>query len=177
MKIKILFKMRKKNHNIFLLGFIMLSLLFNACYTFKGFSIDPNTTSFFVKNLENRASLAQPALAQEVTERMKSKIRNETRLKIVQENPDIEFSGYISDYRVSAEAPNSTQGSALNRLTIVIHIDYKDIKVEKNNYNKDFTFSLPFSPNESLAAVQESLNRKITDQIINEIILATFNNW
>ncbi len=167
--------MRKNNQVLFLM--LLLSLLCQSCYTFKGFSIDPNTSSFYVKNLENRAALAQPGLAQEFTERMKNRIRNETRLKIVEENPDIEFSGYILDYRVAVEAPNSTQGSALNRLTMTVHIDYKDNKTEKNSYKNDFTFSLPFSPNETLTSVQDNLNDKLSTQIINDIILKTFNNW
>lgn len=157
--------------------FVLCSLLFGACYTFKGFSIDPNTSSFFVSNLENRAPLALPALAQEFTERMKATIRNETRLKINGETADIEFSGYIADYRVSSEAPNTNTGSALNRLTMTVHIDYKDNKVEKNNYSQDFSFSYNFDANQTLSAVQDDLNRKISNQIINEIILKTFNNW
>jgi hypothetical protein len=149
----------------------------SGCYSFKGLSIDPNTTSFFVKNLENRAPSAQPALAQQLTERMKNRVRNETRLSINEETPDVEFSGYIADYRVSADAPNATQGSALNRLTIVMHIDYKDTKVEKNNYSQNFEDFEIFPAAKSLTDVQEDLNKKITERIINKIIATTFNNW
>ncbi|MFZ4543311.1 MAG: LPS assembly lipoprotein LptE [Saprospiraceae bacterium] len=156
---------------------LLTCVLFGACYTFKGFSIDPNTTSFYVSNLESRAPLANPGLAQEFTEKLKAQLRNETRLSINQETPDLEFSGYISDYRVSAEAPNAQQGSALNRLTMIVHIDFKDNKTEKNNYSQDFQFYYNFSSTETLASVQDDLNRKISSQIINEIILKTFNNW
>lgn len=159
------------------ISFWLMLALWSGCYTFKGFSIDPNTSTFFVKNIENRAPLSPPPFAQEFTERMKAQLRNETRLKIQQEDPDVEFSGYISDYRVSAEAPNATQGSALNRLTIVIHIEYKDNKAEKNNYKEDFSFYYNFDASQSLAAVQDDLNTKISNQIINQIILKTFNNW
>lgn len=157
--------------------FLCLMVLCSGCYSFKGFTIDPETTSFFVTNLENRAPLANPGLAQEFTEKLKLQLRNETRLKINQERPDLEFSGYIADYRVSAEAPNAQQGSALNRLTMVVHIDFKDNKSEKNNYSQDFQFYYNFSSTETLAAVQDDLNRKLSSQIINDIILKTFNNW
>jgi hypothetical protein len=154
-----------------------LLVICSGCYSFKGFTIDPGTTSFFVSNLENRAPLANPGLAQEFTEKLKLQLRNETRLNIRQDAPDLEFSGYIADYRVTSEAPNAQQGSALNRLTMVVHIDFNDNKTEKNNYSQDFQFFYNFSATETLAAVQDDLNRKLSTQIINDIILKTFNNW
>lgn len=161
--------------NTGLLLFVLCT--FSGCYTFKGFSIDPNTTSFFIKNLENRATLSQPSFAQELTEQIKNRIRSETRLAINAENPDVEFSGYIADYQVTAEAPNAQQGSALNRLRIVLHIDYKDNKNPKNNYSQDFAQFENFSANLTLNDVQNDLNKKIIDRIINEIINRSFNNW
>lgn len=160
------------------IGVILLVVIsFSSCYTFKGFSIDPSTTSFFIKNLDNKTTLAQPSFAQEVTEQIKNRIRSETRLAINSETPDVEFSGYISDYQVTAEAPNAQQGSALNRLRIVIHIDYKDSKNPKNDYSYDFSQFENFSANLTLNDVQNDLNKKIVDRIINEIINKSFNNW
>jgi hypothetical protein len=168
--------MRKLNPAFYIICFGLLAI-FSACYSFKGLSIDPSTTTFFIKNFENRAAAAQPALAQSLTERMKSRVRSETRLRINQETPDVEFTGFIADYKVSADAPNATQGSALNRLTIVLHIDYKDNKVEKNNYSQDFQDFEIFPAAKSLTDVQEELDKKITERIFNQIITKTFNNW
>ncbi len=168
--------MRKSNLFFYILCSSLLTTLC-ACYSFKGLSIDPSTNTFFIKNFENRAAAALPAFAQTLTERMKSRVRSETRLSINQEAPDVEFSGFISDYKVSADAPNATQGSALNRLTIVLHIDYKDNKVEKNNYSQDFQDFEIFPASKSLTDVQEELDKKITERIFNQIITKTFNNW
>jgi hypothetical protein len=165
------------NRLVTLIALVVTISSFSNCYTFKGFSIDPNTTSFFIKNLENKTALAQPSFAQELTEQIKNRIRSETRLSIDAENPDVEFSGHIAEYQVSAEAPNAQQGSALNRLRIVLHIEYKDNKNPKNNYKQDFVQIENFSANLTLNDVQNDLNRKLVERLINDIINKSFNNW
>ena len=67
----------------------MLALLFSGCYTFKGISIDPDINTYFVQTFETSAPNAPPTLALEFTERLKDKIRAETRLQLRNNSPDV----------------------------------------------------------------------------------------
>ena len=95
-----------------------------GCYSFRGISIDPNVNTFFIQNFEVSAASAPPTLAVNFTERLKDKIRNETRLGLKSTDPDIEFTGKVRDFRVVPVAPQPGQLVALNRLEIVLDVMY-----------------------------------------------------
>jgi hypothetical protein len=78
----------------------LLLFLSGCCYTFKGISIDPDVKTFFVQNFETETSNAPPTLGLNFTERLKDKIRLESRLSLKNTDADVEFSGKVIDYRV-----------------------------------------------------------------------------
>jgi Lipopolysaccharide-assembly len=157
---------------------LLLSIFLQmGCYSLKGITIDPSVKTFYVNNFTSKAALAPAALPQEFSERLRNRVRDEARLKYNDTSPDIEFSGVISDYRLSVEAPRPGEGSAQNRLTMNISVDYVNHINEKLNYKKDFSQSRIFGSAQNLIDVQESLNRQLMDQILSEIINDTFNNW
>ncbi len=168
MKIKVL--------KIFLL-FIIVHF-FQSCYTFKGFSIDPNVKTFYIANFENRAALAPPSLGQDFSERFRNRVRDEARLKFNDASPDVEFSGAIKDYRISTEAPKPGEGSQINVLTMIVSVEHSNHINEKANYKKDFQFQVRYNEGSaSLASIQEGLNKQLTNEIISNIFNETFNNW
>ena len=64
---------------------ILLLLLLpfaSGCYSLKGISVDPRVTTFSVRLFETTAINAPPTLGLEFTERLKDKIRSETRLQL-----------------------------------------------------------------------------------------------
>lgn len=152
----------------------------NACYTFKGISIDPNIKTFYVRNFENVASNAPPTLAVDFTERLKDKVRTETPLTLKTEEPDAEFAGRVVDYRVVPVAPKPGETVALNRLEIRFQISYT---VNKEGVpgswpsEKSFSHFAEFSNETDLLTVQDELIRQISNQLLEDIFNAAFNNW
>lgn len=149
----------------------------NNGYSFQGISIPADVETYHVANFKNNALNAPPTLAVDFTEALKEKIRQDTRLIFEQNNADVMFKGSIVDYRVTAEAPQPGEFSAINRLTIVTAVEYVSEKNEKDNFKKNFSFFYDFPSTTELASVQDEAISDILDQLTEDIFNKAFTNW
>ena len=156
--------------------FIMGSM---GCYSLKGVIISPDTKTFSISLFTNNASAAPPTLAQTFTEKLKDKIRNNTRLSLVNtEGADLSFSGQVVGYDVVAVAPQPNQPAAFNQLRITINVELLDAKNEKGSWKQPFSFQADFPGSSQLLTVQDQLIKQITDKILEDIFNKTFTeNW
>ena len=154
-------------------------LLFSGCYSFKGISIDPEVKTFFVQNFESIATNAPPTLALDFTEKLKDKIRSESRLILNGENPDVEFTGRVTSFVVVPVAPKPGEIVALNQLKITVSVKYINNLNEKKTWTTERSKShfAEFSNTEDLLTVQDELIRQITVQILDDIFNEAFNDW
>ncbi len=159
--------------------FFPILLLLNSCYSFKGISIDPETKTFSVALFANNAPQAPPTLAQSFTERLKDKIRTNTRLNLVNEdNAQLQYVGQITGYEPVTVSPQPGQTSAFNQLRISINVELTDTKNEKGSWKQVFTFQADFPGGTALIAVQDQLIKQITDKILEDIFNKSFTeNW
>lgn len=158
---------------------LLLPLLLQGCYSMKGISIDPRVTTFSVRTFETIANNAPPTLAVDFTERLKDKMRSETRLQLKSDEADVEFSGKIVDFRVVPVAPKPGELVELNQLVIVIQVSAENRKDEKIEWpaEKNFSHFAEFSNQTDLLSVQDQLVRQIGDQLLEDIFNHFFNNW
>ena len=169
-----------KNKIHFLFSTLLLTLLLigqSACYSFKGISIDPTINTFYVTLFDNTTNDAPPTLGQDFTEVLRDKIRNESRLNLKDTDPDIDFTGSISSFRVSAEAPEPGQTTSFNRLTISVAVEYVNNRNEDNKWKKNFSYFANFPANQNLLEVQDQLISTINDQIVEDIFNFSFTDW
>lgn len=151
-----------------------------CCYSFKGISIDPNVSTFFVQNFENESPLAPPTLALEFTERLKDKVRLESRLSLKNNEADIEFSGKVTDFRVVPVAPRPGEQVALNRLEVGVSVSFMNAKDDKKNWTipRSFRHFAEFDNSVDLLSVQDRLLQDVIyPQILEDIFNAAFNDW
>ena len=165
--------------NILHLFLISICLLpFTACkYTLSGISIPPNVKTFYIEDFTNTSASVVPTLAQTLQEALKNKVRNESRLVYDDTDPDIEFTGNVVDYDISSIAPQPNQTSALNRLEIVIAIEFVDNNNEENDWKQNFSFFNDFPSNDNILDVQDQLINNIQEQIVEDIFNKAFTNW
>ena len=161
--------------NVFFL--LLATLLLPACYSLSGISIDPTTRTYFVDLFENRAFESDPNYAADITEDLKEKVRTQTRLTYTDTDPDIEFAGAVTDWRVTSEAPTGDAVTSFNRLTIVLSVEYTDHKNEDLSWTKRFSFFSDFGADQSLLDVQEALVDEINDLLVEDIFNKAFTNW
>ena len=53
-------------------------------YSFKDISIDPSIKTVYVQYIENKARFANPQLSPQMTDKLRQKINNQTRLTQIQ---------------------------------------------------------------------------------------------
>ncbi len=161
-------------HRIVLLFFVVLT---TGCYSFKSTSIDPSITTFFVVQFENRADNGPVTLPVSFSEKLKDKIRRESRLKLSDTDPDISFSGTIRDFNVISQAPTADNTSALSRLTISVQVEFENRHDETKNWNQSFTYFQEFDGRTNLLDIQEGLMERINNQLVEDIFNKAFGDW
>jgi len=160
-----------------LLTVIVCFLGLAGCYTFSGIAIDQNVNTYFVAQFVNRSANIVPTLAPNFTEKLKDRIRNESRLLYTDTDPDVEFIGVITDYRVTSEAPQPNETVAINRLTINASVDVKYPNNEEKNNKLNVSWYAEFASDQNLLVVQDELIDEITDQLVEDIFTRAFTNW
>lgn len=172
---------KRKNNLLFFLTCILLLSIFNfaTCkYSFKDTSpIPQEVKTFRVNYLENKAQYINTQLSPQLTERLKQKIINTTRLR--QTNDDdahYDISGYVSQYYTSTISITGNNSSG-NRLTVGFHLTFKNTLDEKKNFETDLNRTFDFPATQSLTQAEATLNNEIVKNIVDEIFNKIFSNW
>lgn len=160
-------------------GILCLWLSLSGCYSFKGVSIPQEVNSFYVSTfkISNRASKAPRQLGEVFADQFKQKIMRESRLSFEEANPDISFSGEITQFAIRSVAPQPDETTAFSRLDISVSVEYVDFLDEENNWKKTFSDFQNFERDVNFLDVQDQLVEDIFEQISEDIFNETFSNW
>ena len=161
---------------------LILTFSFPSCgiYSFseKG-SVEDSARTVKITPFENKAPYVNPQVTPALTERLRLKIQNQTKLTNTNsENAHYNITGYIADYSVTTTGVTSTNGqqqSSLNRLTVRVHLSLSKFgnTPEEIDVSRSFDFSAQQSLQAAEATLLEEMIRNLTDEIFNRI----FSNW
>src|SRR5450755_3541658 len=165
---------------------LCLTIIFlsaNACgvYSFKDVSIPPEVKTIRLGFIENRARYVDPQLSPQLTDKLKQKISNQTKLIQIQgENADYDVSAYVSEYSVSTVGV-SNQSASINRLTVTVHIALKnrlaDQKLGTPDFETDVTRNFDFPASQSAVDAEAALTPTIVSQMTDDLFNRLFSNW
>ena len=161
--------------HIFIFAFICLFI--TGCYSFKGIAIPPDVNSYVVNNFLNNAPQAPGDINQRFSEALRAKIRNESRLIYNDVSPDIEFSGSITSFRLSPEAPQAGNTVALNKVEITVSVDFKNNVTDEKSWKKQFSFFRTFPSDKDFISIQDGLINEIFKQLMENIFNEAFTGW
>lgn len=162
---------------LFLAGFI---LLLNACkisYSFSGASISPDVKTISIQYFQNRASLVQPGLSQNLTDALIDKCKSQTNLGFVNGIGDVNFEGEISDYNTRPLTVSADAQAATNRFTITVKVKFTNAIDPELSYEQSFSRYEDYDSALSLGDVEDSLSGKIIELLIEDIFNKAFVNW
>ncbi len=156
---------------------LLTSHILSSCYSFKDVSIEPEAKTVRISYIDNRARIINPNLSQRLTDKLRQKVINQTRLS--QTNSDeahYDISGQITDYYVTTSGI-SNQQAATNRLNVTVHIIFKNRIDDKKSFETDFTRNFDFSASLSLNQAEASLTDLVVQNLTDEIFNRIFSNW
>ncbi len=170
----------KKNITTLILLVICITLFnYASCkYSFKDTAPIPvEVKNFRVQYLENKAQYVNTQLSPLLTERLKQKVINTTRLR--QTNDDdahYDISGYVSQYYTTTVSIQNNNASG-NRLTIGFHLIFKNTLDNTKNFEADITRNFDFPASQSLTEAENTLTNDIVKNTVDEIFNKIFSNW
>ncbi|MEO6404941.1 MAG: LPS assembly lipoprotein LptE [Ferruginibacter sp.] len=139
--------------------------------------IPAEVKTFRVNYLENKAQYVNTQLSPQLTEKLKQKIINTTRLRQTNDdNAHYDVSGYVSQYYTSTISITGNDASG-NRLTVGFHLIFKNTLDETKNFEADLTRTFDFQGNKSLTEAEAELNSTIVSNLVDEIFNKIFSNW
>jgi hypothetical protein len=166
---------------LFLLLLLPVLVSFNSCSVkLNGASIPPEMKTINVLFFENNAPLVIPALSQDFTEALKTRIRNQTSLSITQNNADAVFEGRIIGYDIKPVAlqNNDRPSAGANRLTIRVSVKYTNNLNSKQSFEESFERYADINlGSQSVDAVQLQLIKSIDLQLTEDIFNRAFAQW
>ena len=147
-------------------------------YSFKDVSpIQADVKNFRVQPLNNRASYINPQLAPNLSEKLRQKIINTTRLR--QTNSDdahYDISGYISQYTVTTINISGNDPST-NRLNVTFHLIFKNSLDKTKDFEADVTRNEDFPATQSLSEAENTISDRLVKNLSEEIFNKIFSNW
>jgi hypothetical protein len=173
-----------KPATLFALCLLPFALLFAGCYSFKDIgSIPADVKTFRVNYIENRARYVNPQLSPQLTDKLRQKITGQTRLTGVQtDDAHYDISGQVTGYNVttsgvSSTGTNNTQQASIQRLTVTVHINFKNNLDASKNFEADVSRNFDFAASQSLTQAEAQLNETIIKNMVDEIFNRIFSNW
>jgi len=155
--------------------------MLNSCSVkLNGASIPDDMKTVNVVFFENNAPLVIPTLSQDFTEALKTRIRNQTRLKIVPGEADGTFEGRITGYDIKPIAlqNNNLPTAGGNRITIRVTVKYTSNLNPKQSFEEPFERFKDFTlGSQSVDAVQIQYIRDINLQLTEDIFNRAFAQW
>lgn len=157
-----------------------LLLLFQGCkitYSFTGASISADVKTLSIQYFQNRASLVQPGLSQNLTDALIDKCKAQTNLGIINGVGDVNFEGEITDYTTRPLTVGADAQAATNRFTISVRVKFTNVVQPEYSYEQSFSRYEDYSSNLDLSAVEVELTEKIIDLLVEDIFNKAFVNW
>jgi hypothetical protein len=177
----------KQLQPLFLAGVLCCMLLttFNTgcgIYSFKDISFPDSVKTVKINFIENHATYVNPQFSPTLTDRLKQKIVNQTKLTQtnLDERADWIIDGEVTEYYQSTVGVTATNGksqTSINRLTVTVKITKREPRANKEPEVHTVSRQFDYGANQSLqtaeARLMDEMIRNITDEIFNSL----FSSW
>ncbi|GAB4091749.1 LptE family protein [Flaviaesturariibacter terrae] len=148
-------------------------------YSFRDVSIPDTIKTIRVQKIENAAPYINPQLAPNLTERLRRKVLNQTRLNLTNDDrADYDVNATVTDYSVSTSGVGNNSTSTLNRLTVTVRMSLTNNRnpnsvPQEQTISRSFDFSANLSLQQAEAQLLDQMLSGLSDDIFNRL----FSNW
>lgn len=156
-------------------------LLVSSCrmsYTFRTASINYDLTkTLSIGHFVNQAPLVYPPLEQRFNEEMKDMFTRNTKLRLVNQNADMEIEGEIVGYELTPMAVQEDAFASETKLTLTVRMRFKNNKLDVPEVEERLSANRTFTSNTVFDNVQDQLINELIDEIVDQIFNSTMANW
>ncbi len=163
---------------------LAISLTVSGCgvYSFSGTNIDPAVRTFSIATIQNNTPQGPAYLTQRFTEDLKDYFQQNTKLKIVPRDGDLQFEGSIVAFDFAPASIQQVDGvdqAGSNRLTIQVRVRFTNTKDDKQSFEQIFQNFDDFPASRNIATINSDPNavRTTTTKIITDIFNKSVANW
>ena len=161
-----------------LLLILMLSLSSCGIYSFSGTSIQPDVSTVTIDLFEYKALKVNPTLSNDLTEGLKNRFRTMTKLEQVDVDGDLEITGEVTGYNVTASSITADEVAASNKLTITVKVSFMNRKHPEDEFtDKSFSSYAEHDSTLSLDAVEARRTAEIVEKLVEDIFNASVAQW
>ena len=159
----------------------LLALLVSACtvsYRFNGASIDYTTTKTIqIDNFPIRSAYVWAPMQSIFQNRITEVYMNQTKLKQVKKNGDLQLAGEIVAFDQFNKGISSDGYSSQVQLKMTVNVRFVNNKKHEEDFERQFSATTEYDASQQLTAVQEELVTQMTKDITEQIFNATVANW
>lgn len=156
---------------------IITTLIGCGAYSFTGGNTGDAKT-IQIDFFPNQAPLVEPVLTQRFTNDLQDLFTRQTNLTLTSSNGDLYFSGEITGFRVTPMSGTSDQTAAQNRLTVTVNVRFVNKLVEKDDFEKTFSFYSDFDANAQLTGgILDAALDEIVERLTQDIFNASVAKW
>ena len=162
-----------------ILTILAAALLVAGCgiYSFTGTSIQPDVKTITINYFTYQALKVNPSLSNDLTEAFRTRFRRMTSLEQVDMDGDLELTGSVTGYEVTASSITANEVAAQNRLTVTIKVTFNNRKHEEDDFDKTFSAYADFDSSQLLESVQSTLCEEIIDKLVEDVFNASVAQW
>ena len=160
------------------LFFFMIAVTLSGCmgcpYSFTGASVPPHLKTIAIPIVEDQSGYGDPRLRDQFSQQLLQRFVNDATLQPSdRSNADSILEGVITGVK---DAPVVVEGGdqvAKRRITVTTHMTFRDLKLRKKVWERDFTQWGDYPSGGGLTQRNDGITeavRKITEDILNETV-------
>jgi len=158
-----------------------LCILLCACrieYKFNGSNIDyTKVKTIEIENFPIRSAYVWSPMQSIFQNKLTDIFANQTRLKQVKRNGDLQLSGEITAFDQYNKGISSEGYSSQVQLKMTVNVRFVNNKKHEEDFERQFSATTEYDASQQLTAVQEELVTQMTKDITEQIFNATVANW
>ena len=118
---------------------------------------------------------------EEITDYLSSEFRKDSRLRLVNENPDCLISGKVVSYTDVPSQYDEKENVSLRKIRIGLKIQFENTKEkliiwDSGSYSEDEEY-VESGSSDNIASTAEEARQKIYEKVFNKIIQNTLESW
>ena len=159
------------------LGMILCLVACSVSYKFTGTSINYDLIKTIqIDQIINRAPYGWAPMEAMFNNKLQDIYVNQTRLKQVKRNGDLQVSGEITSYDQFNKAISADGFSSQVQLRMTVNIRFSNTKTQQS-WEKQFSATSQYDSNQQLSAVQDALVTEMIRDLCDQIFNATVADW